>query len=418
MKVLAICAFAPPELTPQAIQIGRQLYHLDAEVTLLHRPAPASPQRFDQYPDFFERVRPLPVADPGPLLSGLWHRAALRALPGYGDCPDGYTRWAGRATEAAQAAARESDVIASFGMPMSDHLVGRALKRRTGRPWLAHFSDPWLNNPFHQRGWWSQQRNAQQERSVLAEADQIVFTSQRTLDHVMSQHPGAWRSKARVLPHAWDDAAAAPSALAPSTDPTTDPITDPKGPLVIRHIGSLYGARSPLALYRALATLWQQQPALLAGVRFEFYGYMSPDYTSAEALAGLPPGLVQCLGMVGYLDGLSLSASADALLVIDAPSATPSIFLPSKLVESIGANRPVWGITPPGTSAEVISEWCPGATVLATAGDVAAVTRLVESGLRELRAGTVKVSARVRERYAAPAVAAALRVALQRAIGA
>jgi hypothetical protein len=120
--------------------------------------------------------------------------------------------------------------------------------------------------------------------------------------------------------------------------------------------------------------------------------------------------------MVGYLDGLRLSASADALLVIDAPSSTPSIFLPSKLVESIGANRPVWGITPPGTSAEVISDWCPGATVLAAAGDVAAVTRLVEAGLRELRAGSVTVSPEVRERYAAPVVAAALRGALQRTI--
>ena len=44
-----------------------------------------------------------------------------------------------------------------------------------------------------------------------------------------------------------------------------------------------------------------------------------------------------------------------ALLVIDAP-AKRSVFLPSKLVDYLGAMRPIFGVTPPGASSDLIGE--------------------------------------------------------------
>ncbi len=46
---------------------------------------------------------------------------------------------------------------------------------------------------------------------------------------------------------------------------------------------------------------------------------------------------------------------ANLLLVIDAPFEM-SPFLPSKLVDYVGANKPIFGITPPGTSQKLIEE--------------------------------------------------------------
>ncbi len=99
MNVFAISFYAPPQLTPQAVQVGRQLYHLDAQVTLLHGRDPQFADRYDQYPDFFKRVIPLEVPDPGPPLTGQWHRAALRALPLYGA-----KRWRAHCPRSARAA--------------------------------------------------------------------------------------------------------------------------------------------------------------------------------------------------------------------------------------------------------------------------------------------------------------------------
>lgn len=80
MKLLAIGYYAPPQLTPQAIQVARLLYYLDARVTLLHGRDPRFPDAYHQYPDFFSPVGALAVADPGAPFSGLLQRAALRPL--------------------------------------------------------------------------------------------------------------------------------------------------------------------------------------------------------------------------------------------------------------------------------------------------------------------------------------------------
>ncbi|MFP5390663.1 MAG: glycosyltransferase, partial [Gammaproteobacteria bacterium] len=352
MKVFSICYYAPPQLTPQAIQIGRQLYHLDAGVTLLHGRDGQFGAGYDQYPDFFQRIRPLEVVNPGPRLGGLALRAVRRAVPLYGNCPDNLGRWRARARTVALAhlKAERPDVLVSFGMPMSDHLLGYDLQRATGLPWLVHFSDPWTDNPFHDHGPLLRAINVAMEKRVIGAADQVLFTSERTRAMVMRKYPDAWRDKTAVLPHAWDMehfAGAAPADAAPP----------PGVRHVVRHIGACYGARSPVPLFEALARLAGTDPAALDGVLFEFVGYVSPAALESPAFRALPPGLVTLRGQVGYRESLALARSASALLVIDAPSAIPSVFLPSKLVEYIGARRPVWGITPPGTSADLIAEW-------------------------------------------------------------
>jgi len=68
----------------------------------------------------------------------------------------------------------------------------------------------------------------------------------------------------------------------------------------------------------------------------------------------LPPHLVKVVSTVSYCQSLALMSSADLLLVIDAPTNNVSVFLPSKLVDYIGSGVPIFGISPPGTSASLI----------------------------------------------------------------
>lgn len=415
MKVLALSFYAPPQLTPQAIQIGRQLYHLDADVALLHSREAALGDTYDQYPDFFQRIRGLEVPNPGPRLKGLLFRAARRLSPTYDDCPDLLGRWRTVACRQAMEALPilPPDVIASFGMPMSDHLVALKIKRQTGLPWLAHFSDPWVDNPFYDRSWLSRRVNALMERQVIAAADQVIFTSERTLDLMMRKYPPAWRDKAAVLPHAWDMDHFSGSA-------PTIPARLPGVRHLIRYIGNCYGGRTPLPLFRALNLIERRNPALLVDVSFQFVGYIDASFHDAVELTRLRPGLVTFLGQVGYRESLLLAKDADALLVIDADSTQPSVFLPSKLIEYIGVRRPVWGITPPGTSADLIAEWADGSHASAPPADPEAVARMLEHGLISLAANA---AARfgpevVYQRFSPAAVSGALKEHLSRAISA
>lgn len=422
MKIFAICYYAPPKLTPQAIQIGRQLYHLDARVELLHGSDPQFSDAYDQYPDFFERIGSLCVPSPGTFFKGFAHRVARRLLPLYNTIPDGLGPWRRRALGPAldKIAASGSEVLVSFGMPMSDHLLALEIKRRTGLPWLAHFSDPWSDNPFHPNTWMEHRVNAALERRVISKADRVLFTSQRTLDLVMAKYPPAWRARAAVLPHAWDmDNFAGP---APALAPTVAVAARPGVRHVVRHIGACYGARSPEPLFAALGRILERQPAALDTVAFEFVGHVSPNLLASDAYKALPAGLVRMRGQVGYRESLQLARDSDALLVIDAPSKLPSVFLPSKLVEYIGARRPVWGITPPGTSADLIAEWAGSADACAAPDDIEAVTRMLRAGLAALdgaagQGGAAGLDERVAERFAAPRVAAALKAQIALAMG-
>ncbi|MDQ1919503.1 glycosyltransferase [Massilia pseudoviolaceinigra] len=415
MNIFAICYYAPPKLTPQAIQIGRQLYHLDGKVTMLHGQDAEFPDAYDQYPDFFQRVDSLCVHNPGMFLKGRLLRLARRVVPTYGTTPDGLGRWRALAKRAALAhiAAKRPDVLVSFGMPMSDHLLGLDLKRATGLPWLVHFSDPWAGNPFHSGTPEVLRINAEMEKSVIASADQVLFTSSRTLEMVMSKYPNAWRARAAVLPHAWDMenfGPAAPQAAQPAAQPLD-------ARRVIRYIGACYGARSPEPLFKALARMLERQPGALDGVRFEFVGPLQKIFLASAALASLPPGLVTLCGQVPYRESLRLAREADALLVIDAPSASPSVFLPSKLVEYIGARRPVWGITSPGTSADLIAEWAGSPDACAAPDDIEAITRMLRVGLASLEAGVAPVLPEdVAQRFAPQRVSAALKGHMQQAI--
>jgi hypothetical protein len=259
---------------------------------------------------------------------------------------------------------------------MSDHLVGLYLKRRTGLPWLAHFSDPWADNPFHKTTPLEHQVNRAMEWRVIAHADQILFTSERTLDLVMRKYPAAWRVRAAVLPHAWDRTHFA-MPLAPRN-------TSQQSRHVVRHIGACYGTRSPQPLFAALAHIAATRPRLLDAVTFELIGPVSPALLASPARKSLPPGLLTRREQLGYRDALSLATDASALLVIEAPSTADSVFLPSKLIDYIGARRPIWGITPKGTAADLIAEWSGGPHTCADPADSATVTGMLAAAIEGL----------------------------------
>jgi glycosyltransferase involved in cell wall biosynthesis len=93
--------------------------------------------------------------------------------------------------------------------------------------------------------------------------------------------------------------------------------------------------------------------------------------------------------------------SADVLLLIDAPSETPSVFLPSKLVEYIFMNKPILAITPEGTSADVIQATHTGASV--SPNDIIGIKNLIKNYYELFRTSKLEISPDAKEvnRYTA-----------------
>ena len=88
-------------------------------------------------------------------------------------------------------------------------------------------------------------------------------------------------------------------------------------------------------------------------------------------------------------DAQSIAAAADVLLVIDAPTAGPSPFLPSKLVDYLALRKPILGITPvEGASAALLRRI--GALVAAP-DDEAGIRIALRDLLRRWREGELSV---------------------------
>lgn len=239
-------------------------------------------------------------------------------------------------TQAESLDLKSYDCLVTWSQFHSSHLAGWVLKKRNPNlKWVAHFSDPWADNPFNPFPLVLNHIYRRMEKRVIEACDEVVFTSERTLDLVMKKYSESNRSKAHVIPHPFD------SDLY-STEPERK---DQR--LIFRYLGKFYGPRNPGTLFEAIKRLQQKIPRLEEKICFEFIG------TGSLNTGGLPDSLVKVLPTVDYVTSLKLMGSADVLLVIDAPF-DETVFLPSKLVDYLGARRRIFGITPNGTSRDLI----------------------------------------------------------------
>lgn len=345
MKILAISYALPPMLYPQAIQIGRLLAYSEHDVLAVSGGESVDRQGFGGRVE--HHIVPFKDESKGRL-----HALAIRALPFYGKVPDAFAKWTDAAFSAITSITDrrgKPDLLVTFGEPMSDHLLGLRLKQSLNLPWLAHFSDPWSDNPFRNIQPLSRLANLPLERRVVQAADRIVFTSEETADLVCRKYNKSVRARSSVLPHSFD-----PDAYGP------DNVDRPSDQVTLRYIGNFYGHRSPKPLVRALAYLADKNPDVLSGVRIELIGGVPARMRSAE-WRRLPDGLLVAPGGVSYAESLRLMKASDILLTIDAP-ARESVFFPSKLADYIGARKRLVGIVPPGAAARIIDE-CGGRSI-------------------------------------------------------
>lgn len=376
-RLLVVSWEMPPLSGPRAVQVTRTL------VELARRGWRSRVVCFGPRSARYQQDDPVPVEE----LSGgavvrervpspeEWFavRALWRLCPPLKRLPDEKRVWVGRAAAAARRLiAREpADLLVSFAQPWSDHLVGLRLHRETGLPWVAHFSDPWVDSPYERGPAWQQRVRARLEREVLEAATRVVFVNQHLAGRAMARYPASWRARAHVVPQGFVPAA---SPAGPASAPPRG------GPLRLAYTGRFYhGVRTPEPLLGALAELDRTRP-LTGRLLVTFVGADMDRYARRARALGLD-GIVRFTGRLAPPDARREAAAAHVLLVIDAPSDGPSLFLPSKLVDYLPLRRPILGITPAvGPSAELIGALgYPAADPRDAPGIVRALTLLLDA---------------------------------------
>ncbi|NLE27115.1 MAG: glycosyltransferase family 4 protein [Clostridiaceae bacterium] len=347
-KVLALSYAFPPMAFPQSIQISRLLECLNCDCVVICGLNPA--QRCDNTisPEIEHRMNQIiRVYDSKTRFQQYF--GAITALPYmslWSNIPDNQYKWITKAYKHYRKWQKDNswqpDVLLTFGQPMSDHLFGLQFKENTGLPWIAHFSDPWIDSIFRKDNPVAYYRNKLLERKVINNADAVIFTSQETIDLVMNKYPRSWYRKAHYVPH---------SLKRDLYDLDISPLGEY---YVMRAIGNFYGARSPEPLFKGLEQIYSITPKLTENLKIEIVGSLDRGLNSLFSKYKGIEHLIQYIESVSYEQSIKMMQTAHCLVVIDAP-AESSVFFPSKLVDYIGANRYIFAISPPGTTSRLVT---------------------------------------------------------------
>jgi glycosyltransferase involved in cell wall biosynthesis len=351
-QLLAVSWEMPPLSGPRAVQVTRTLAALPEfgwrSSVICFGPRSNRYQQ-DHHVSLEElsggHASRIPVASPE---EWLIFRALWRLAPPLKHLPDEKRVWMPGALRAGRRAleTHRPGVLVSFAQPWTDHLIGLQLRRESSLPWVAHFSDPWVDSPYFHPPGWVRRRAERWERQVVSEATRLVFVSARTRDRVMAKYPSAWVAKTDVIPQAYDPGNVGAAAQNTSLE----------RPMRMVYTGRFYDRlRTPDMLLTALATIHRASP-LSRQLQVEFVGGAMEPYQSRAAELGLQD-VVRFSGRLPPADARARAAAADVLLVIDAADPGGSIFQPSKLIEYLPARRPIFGITPSiGPSADLLRE--------------------------------------------------------------
>jgi hypothetical protein len=168
------------------------------------------------------------------------------------------------------------------------------------------------------------------ENKVITSADTLIFVTKEARDLVMRKYPQVYLNKTRVIPHPYD------RLLYKKI------IIHDNKVFRLRYMGSFYGDRTPVPLLKALKHIKTTNPDI--NFSLEIYGSENNELNSWIENYDLKNDVFYC-GKVTYVKSLELMSSADMLVLIDAEYNT-NVFLPSKLIDYLGAKKPILAITP------------------------------------------------------------------------
>jgi glycosyltransferase involved in cell wall biosynthesis len=302
---------------------------------------------------------------------------------------DGKFLWISSAVKAGKKLLNDQkiDVILSRSTPRASHMVAYELKSASGIPWIADFSDPWTQNVYIKYPFgFIKKHDESLEKKVVHLADRIVFTSERTKDLFLTKYMEIPESKVRFIPNFYD-----------TSDFQEIKIPHKHDKCTFVHAGSFYNMRSPEPFLKGLKLLASEID--ISGIKVKLVGNMK-GFENLIKKYDLE-NIVEITGIVPREEAHRHLLEADILLLIDAPSETPSIFLPTKLVDYISMNKPILAITPEGTSADVIHATHTGAVV--SPHDIIGIKNCIKNYCELYRTSKLEVSPDAKEinRYTA-----------------
>ena len=237
--------------------------------------------------------------------------------------PDILNYWAKKAMKIAEdIAQRETiDHIISFSFPHSSHLIARKISLRNNYIWIAYMADPLVNGLMYERsGSFRRKRIEKLEKNIVTNAN-IVLTNSTVYRHQLG------KEKVKLLYHGYTE------------------YTEHKEGIKnqIAHFGNIYGARS--------IRRWSACAEIVREVNHVNYGTVGSEERGLAEQSG-----IVLRKPLGYNEFLSEIRRSLGLVVICGDTYGSGLSFPSKVIEYIGADRPVFVFAPRNSAIGAFAE--------------------------------------------------------------
>jgi len=236
------------------------------------------------------------------------------------------------------------DLVISTGPPHSMHLIALKLAEITSLPWLADFRDPWTGIDFYKDlrlTSWADAKHHQLETEVLKKASTVTVISPSMADEFRV----IFHRDYEVITNGFDE-----------TNGTNISLLSMDRRFSIAHIGTLTPSRNPVALWKALNELVNENDDFRKDLEIKLVGKV--DHMVISSLES--HGLKEYIKRQDYLPHgkvLHVQQSSQVLLLLINNTPNAKSIMTGKLFEYLASKRPVICIGPvDGDAASILHQ--------------------------------------------------------------
>lgn len=234
--------------------------------------------------------------------------------------------WTRKAVNLGNKLTKENDyeLILSFALPIDSHIAASIVSQDSKLPLILHYADPFSNNPLFKKIMITTKQIRQNlELKLNKNAKKILFTNERLVPSNQLN-----MEKCKIMPH-------------PIIDEFYDieDVEIDKTKFLISYAGGFSKKRPAKSMCIALEGL---NPKIKKTCKVLLIGSFSDKVIESFLNTNIE---VETTGSVGYFESLAYMSKSNLLVSID-PYIKNCPFLPSKLVDYLGAKIPVLAISP------------------------------------------------------------------------
>ena len=284
---------------------------------------------------------------------------ALKTTPKWIFIPDVNIGWLPFAVRQGEKIVKEEniDVIYATAPVYTSLLIGYLLKKKTGKPLVVDFRDPWTQNVFMKfPSKLHKKIEEKMEKIVLKLADHIITTTEPMTLKLIDKYPFT-KGKCTTITNGFD-----------AEDFKNLKRYGYGERFTITYVGQLYGLRSSKYFLTAIKELIEEKKELRRNVQVLFVGHSSKKTEEVVKEYKLHD-IVKFVGYLAHKRTLEFMINSDILLLIIAAEEaieekTGPLMVPGKLYEYLAAKRPILALIPEGVAANLIKSTKTGIVVL------------------------------------------------------